>query len=157
MTRITNLDHSKRYRSNEVFAPRWTSLRASSGVIYFGGQLATRTRISLFGRRESPDRFVGRFDDGNQDRTCRRKEWRRVLGKTCRGKTSLQATSAKRRSKVNSQGNRREWRGDKKKYSFGLPESRGACWGSRLNTHSLSSAHKPPLLNLMATIGSCNI
>jgi len=31
------MDHSKYSWSNEVFAPRWTSLRASGGVIIFGG------------------------------------------------------------------------------------------------------------------------
>jgi hypothetical protein len=73
--------------------------------------LATPPGFSIIGRRVSPDRCVGRIDDGDQDRTCRRKEWRRVLGKTGRGKASLQATSAERRSKDNSQGNGREWRG----------------------------------------------
>jgi hypothetical protein len=37
LTRIANLDHSKHSWRHEVFAPRWTSLRASGGVIYFGG------------------------------------------------------------------------------------------------------------------------
>jgi hypothetical protein len=80
---------------------------------------------TYIGRRVSPDRFVGTIDNGNQDRTCRRKEWRRILGKAGRGKASQQATSAKGRSKVDSQGIRREWRGNGRKYPFGLPGRRG--------------------------------
>jgi len=43
LARITNLDHGKLNRSNEVFAPRWTSLRASGGVIYLGGNQGVGT------------------------------------------------------------------------------------------------------------------
>jgi len=42
LTGIENLDHSKHSWSSEVFAPRWTSLRASGGVIYFGGKQSWR-------------------------------------------------------------------------------------------------------------------
>ena len=65
--------------------------------------------------------WIGRFDDGDKDRAFRRKEWRRILGKTGRGKASFKATSAKGRSNIGSQGSWRKWKGDDGKYPFGLP------------------------------------